>query len=122
MASNDGMVLSAFDLTILPMTGKRMGPSHGTFACRSSRPWSAPVPFGNVLWPMDTTKTATSSVVPLIDGLHAQPYPGITVVYARLAGASNYLFDNNSISPCLDAWLFFPGSQHQCHLCQPLSR
>ncbi|KAK1688814.1 hypothetical protein BDP55DRAFT_629367 [Colletotrichum godetiae] len=28
MASNDGMMLSAFDLTILPITGKSMEPSH----------------------------------------------------------------------------------------------
>ncbi|KXH66797.1 hypothetical protein CSAL01_04863 [Colletotrichum salicis] len=86
MASNDGMMLSAFDLTILPINGKSMEPSHA----------EAP---GH-----GTTKTAT------------RPDPGIiarrTVVYDRLAWASSYLVDNNGISPYLDAWLFFPGTHH----------
>ncbi|KAK2730582.1 hypothetical protein CKAH01_02410 [Colletotrichum kahawae] len=60
MASNDDMLLSAFDLTILPTIGKSMEYSPAEAPGCSS----APAPIGHVLRPMGAGKTATGSVEP----------------------------------------------------------
>ncbi|KAK2055880.1 hypothetical protein LY76DRAFT_173875 [Colletotrichum caudatum] len=68
-ASNDDMLLSAFDLTIHPLPtfwGER-----GTFACRSSRPSSAPAPIGHVLRPMGACIRAPGPVEPVLGDQHS---------------------------------------------------